>query len=324
MHHRAAAALLIVLSMLAACGPEEEAAQSPSEPSSATDAPGTAEPGTVAPGTAEPAASGPAATDAGAASPPPEAAGTRAVEVLVDGLNVRRAPGLAGELVGRLPIGTQAIVSAGPESADDYGWVHAAGLGLIYPSGCGPTGPPPPDGVPILSCPVWSGWAAEADLDGTPWLGQSDVNCPEPPTELRQVAELQWMVPFHCFGRTELTVRAFLPAQPQAATPCEPGATPTPDWLASPCETVELWADAGYGLFLPVRVHPNLGSCGFDWPSDPGCPLQPLAGTFVQVTGHFDDPAAAECTTDDAATIPASVVLECRRQFVVTSFQPES
>jgi hypothetical protein len=323
MHRRAAAALLIVLSVLAACGPEE-APQSPSEPSLATDAPGTARPGTGAPGTAEPVASDPAATGAAAASPPPEATDTRAVEVLVDGLNVRRAPGLAGELIGRLPAASQAIVSAGPETADGYGWVHAAGLGLVYPSGCGPSGPPPPDGVPILDCPVWSGWVAEADIDGTQWLGPTEIECPATPTEMGQLAEVQWMVPLHCFGRTELTLRAFLPEPQASPTPCEPGATATPEWLASPCRTVDLWGDAQYGLYLPVHIHPDVGDCGVDWQSDAACPLQPHAGMFISIVGHFDDPAAAECASDDPRGIAASVILECRRQFVVTSFQPES
>jgi hypothetical protein len=54
-----------------------------------------------------------------------------------------------------------------------------------------------------------------------------------------------------------------------------------------------------------------------------------VPGAIVQVTGHFDDPAAAACRVVAAQTegrlpTPAEVVLACREAFVMTSVQPGS
>jgi hypothetical protein len=42
----------------------------------------------------------------------------------------------------------------------------------------------------------------------------------------------------------------------------------------------------------------------------------PDRGHLIEVTGHYDDPAAQDCTYGE---IPEATVLRCRAEFVVTA-----
>ena len=105
-----------------------------------------------------------------------------------------------------------------------------------------------------------------------------------------------------------------------AHDPQEPG----PDvraWLDEKRESVDglqwLACDPGYEQLVIGAGDRFLGE-GFRLAIPPGVEM-PERGQLVEVTGHYDDPAARDCTH---GTPPEESVLFCRSRFVVTSARP--
>jgi hypothetical protein len=235
------------------------------------------------------------------------------VITLVDRLTLRGGPGLAGEAMWVLPEGVVAFVIGGPEELDGYSWYQLSGLGIPYGSGCVT---PPPGG--LLECPAFLGWVAAAGPDGTPWLAPAPTpDCPAGPHDVVSISQMPFTLRLICFGDEELTLRAWWPEIPEtepAPTEC-PAAGTDIEWLACVDPTVAgLAADPNEGPGrLVVAIDPASGV------------TMPERGQWLELTGHFDDPAAADCADPPSAQDdPGAAVFNCRLQFVLTAVTPAS
>ena len=221
-------------------------------------------------------------------------------EATVDGLRLRETPGTAGKPLGTLALGATSIVVDGPKTADGYDWYLLSGLGLPYASGC-ITGP---DSKDPWTCPVWLGWAAVRSLDGDEWLRRAEPDCADPAGSLTDFTFQARYEYIACYGNRPLTLRGWLVVQVGVPTqdPC-PEVPQTLRWLG--CTGMYQLADSAdasaSGLLLALRS------------SLPGDDPR------IVVTGHYDDPAARQCTY---GAQPEQSVLICRAQFVVDSARP--
>jgi hypothetical protein len=271
-------------------------------------------------GLASPQASLPGATaTVPPTSPSPSASASTApggfapdaiVATAVEGLTLRETAGLEGEIQWQLPLGTLGLVIAGPIEADGLPWYQLSGMGLPYGSGCVT---PEPGG--LLQCPAWLGWAAATAVDGTAYLAPATAPaCPQPPHTIVSLSELQFTLRLICFNAEPLTFRAWWP--PAGAAPggdCAAGATEI-GWLV--CQNLNpnsLGADTSEsGGRFTVSLDPATGV------------VMPARGQWVEVTGHFDDPAAPRCgaVADVMSSDPGSLVFSCRLQFVLSAVVP--
>lgn len=220
----------------------------------------------------------------------------------VDNLTIRKGPGTSQASLGTLAKGTMSYVVDGPQQADGYDWYLISGLGLPPESGCATEG----DATHPFVCPAWFGWAAEGD-GADRWLLPTEVDCSDampatPP------APVQRLVPLACFGSQTLTVRGYWPVPSSGSG----GICPVEDelkWLACNPDSHQMVSgpDApfyDFSAFL-LAVPPTV--------------TMPEPGRWIEVTGHYDDPAAQACTHGDP---PEQSVLECRAQFVVEQMRP--
>jgi hypothetical protein len=143
-------------------------------------------------------------------------------------------------------------------------------------------------------------------------------DCGSAPTDLFELSALDRISVIACFGDAPISFRAW-------SAPCDwcgqdPGQDLNPAWL-------------GYGMSNQL-IFSLLGDRdGSDYPIldahlPPSLALQPeWVGAWIEVTGHFDDPAALTCTYD-APDVPdalngwwyysgAWVVNDCRQRFVI-------
>jgi hypothetical protein len=284
--------LAALTSLLVACGtatgtPVPQTPQ-PTEPPSPSVAPSHAP--SEAP--ADPAAS---PSQPASASIPADAV----VASQVDRLRIRETPGLDGESLGTIAIGSQSLVVDGPELADGLEWYLISGLGIPFGSGC-ITGPEP---MNPWTCPMWLGWAARAAADGTPFLEEVEPQCADPAGSLDSFASQPRYLYIACYGDEPLTLKGYLAVD--AGIPLEDPCPAVPQeqrWLGCVWPTFQLASAANTGLGLVMTLGPGAGL-----PGDLG---------EIVVEGHYDHPAAAECDFGDE---PGRAELECRAQFVVTS-----
>lgn len=224
------------------------------------------------------------------------------VSTAVDGLTVRKAPGTSQDVLGTLSKDAISYVVDGPRQADGHDWYLISGLGLPPESGC--SSATEPDGRFI--CPTWFGWAAEGD-GANRWLlpGQVDCSVAMPATP---PARVQRLVPLACFGPQSLTVRGYSPLPAQGSGGICPVAEEL-KWLACNPDSHQIVSgpDAPFFDFsaLVFAVPPSV--------------TMPSPEQWIEVTGHYDDPAAQGCTFGDP---PEQSVLECRAQFVVETARP--
>ena len=239
---------------------------------------------------ATPRTESPSTAPAATASATPAPAGLAVdslVEILVTDLVVRSRPGTVPPstiLDGRLTTPDRAFVVAGPVAADDYDWYLVAPLNR----GDGSRGP--------------FGWVARASREGEEWVRSVAAPCPTL-VDLAGVISLQPLERLACFGDETLTLTA-------SVIGCGAGGGPwafNPSWLVQ-VGGCGIATDASGDRVLLYRVPP--GSSG-------------PAAAPVDVTGHFDDPAAASCTVTSAdpvafpAPSPEEAVILCRSEFVI-------
>lgn len=260
----------------------------------------------------EPPTPVPSGSAAPSATPAPGFAADSLVTLTADALTLRAEPGTGAAVLARLPAGQTAFVIAGPEMANGLPWYHLSGLGLPFDSGC----TPPADGE-VLECPAWIGWVAAADEAGAPWMEPTAAPaCPEGAPTIVSVTEMAYTMRLICFDAEDMTFRAFWPTIPEDAGlggACPASGAPS-GWLV--CQNINysrLAADEAEGASglgrLPVNIVPGSGLA------------MPSRGQWVDVTGHFDDPAAQDCAAAAGllAQDPSELVFTCRLQFVLSA-----
>ena len=231
--------------------------------------------------------------------------------VLVSGLTLRAEPGLQAERLGTLAQDTAAFVVDGPVPVDGYAWYELSALGLPPNTGCAG----PLDTVPF-NCPSWIGWAAAADLDGSPWLEPTSLVCPESPMNVDTFILARG--PYErlaCNADGTITIRGWWPGPPEFGE-CMAGGETDARWLY--CEFLfgkPIFTDASDSVIsLPINIDPDSGI------------EMPEPNTWVEVVGHLDDPAAQRCAplahVEPESTDADEVVLSCRARFVAESVTP--
>jgi hypothetical protein len=171
-------------------------------------------------------------------------------------------------------------------------------------AGFGASGSP---ATPTVSAPP-----APTAATVTPPISPMPSGCSNPPPDLAAIVDLDPATQLACFGGSTLTFKAtvFKPI-----SDCGVGPRIAPAWFCLP------------GIFLAVPAGTSdsgLPPLAAYW--DPSSHLTPAsfpADSTVQITGHFDDPAARTChLTSVSGQSPepaAQIVLACRETFVVTA-----
>lgn len=230
------------------------------------------------------------------------------VSVAAEGLNMREEPGLDAQLVReliadcqepcpplRLGEGTlylELYLLDGPVEADGYAWYLAATV------------------TESAHYAEYIGWVAAGDAGGN-WLEPRDPECPQAPLEIGDISLGGGFSRFDaiaCFGGQEVTVRGWYVDLPADAE--DPG-----DCAAEPA-----WLVCGYGYHM-LRPEPSewYGDANnLQTKVDPASGVQmPPRGSWVEITGMWDHPAAQGCLSEGQAS--PGLTLICRMEFVVTA-----
>jgi hypothetical protein len=145
----------------------------------------------------------------------------------------------------------------------------------------------------------------------------SAEECGAPPTDPADFSNFDRSVAVACFGATPMTVRMW-------SAPCngcsgQADGTYDEPWLASP-STNQLY-------LCPVEWPDNCWTTAVLAPTLADAPLSTWLGAWLEVTGHFDDPASAAChwtpPPDQLQGYGGAgqIIEACRQQFVVTRVQ---
>jgi hypothetical protein len=231
-------------------------------------------------------------------------------------------------------------VSQGPDGLLVIGWDVKALVPLLWRSADGASwqrlnassdslgGSVGPE--PVWGAGGWIGLGTAADgvgqqlwrsADGASWSATGDQvelkarpSCP-PPDDV-SILVLMYLEPFaeQCFGDSSLTVRGWVPLVEGLGGCCFPISEPRwlngvypGGWLMSG-EANDWWT--GLNAYVPTGVD--------------GTRLQP--NTWVEVVGHFRDPAAASCASTPLALFAphalvsqAGIRQDCLQRFVLES-----
>jgi hypothetical protein len=216
--------------------------------------------------------------------------------VLADDLVVRSEPsvGAGSRILERhLAKGDRVYLIEGPVDGSGYRWYQVAGS---------------------------LGWVAAAGRDGGPWIEGLELTCPKKPVTIGRLAAMTGLERVACFGDAPLTFVAYLRGighfDGGELTACggEPG------WLVrAPWEFLDV-GDRDGPTMGGIVAAPGV-ELGLD-PSD--------HGRRFRLSGHFDDPASADCRTscldqctgEDHEDPVALSRLYCRAKFVVTRIEP--
>ena len=159
------------------------------------------------------------------------------------------------------------------------------------------------------------GWAPEASPVVSAIGEQTDLHCPSKPVDAAAFASLDIPSAVVCFGRAPISFRAFVARCDGCTGPS--GDVYTPAWLADPQQNQ---------LYLsPVKTEDSWWFSSRRAASLADDPA--WVGKWVQVTGHFDDPASTTCQwvpdphSGGVFYSRQSVIDNCRTQFVVTRMQ---
>jgi hypothetical protein len=162
------------------------------------------------------------------------------------------------------------------------------------------------------AAPTVSARPAPTVATRTPPTSPMPSGCSNPPPDLAAIVVLDPAARLACFGASTLTFQAtiFKPI-----SDCGVGPRIAPAWFCLP------------GIFLAVPdASPDSALMALAAYWDPSSRLTPASFPIdktVQITGHFDDPAARTChVTSGSGKSPepvAQVVLACRETFVATA-----
>jgi hypothetical protein len=226
--------------------------------------------------------------------------------VLVDGLRVREEPTTGAALVTTLANGELVAIGhgylmpdLGPRGADGFIWYPVRSLGIDEL---------PPVGSPPFEVSADIGWVAASDST-TPFLELVPPRCTDAEPTLALLQSLVEWERLACYGDRSITIEGVYGCG--GCGGLQPG-TFTPEWLAHPMN---------FDL-LSVEPQDRIGPFALRFPPDIE---RPEAASILRVTGHFDDPASAECVYepgDPPNPIDAtSARFYCRTQFVVESIE---
>lgn len=161
-------------------------------------------------------------------------------------------------------------------------------------------------------------WVPEARpaIPGIPEPRAAD--CPPRPTTAYELLSVDSGVALACFGDARLTLVAWSAPCGECWGAVRPSRRSPADWLKGYPPFLLLLPWEGDGIRPwggQALIHPDLR-----WREE-------WVGTWVSVTGHYDDPAAAACGSGVEIGAegwwegPESEVLTCRRRFVVTAVE---
>jgi hypothetical protein len=216
--------------------------------------------------------------------------------VAVDTLVLREEPGTSAKAVARIP-GGDIVYLLGPpfEREDDgYVWRYVRYLpdddaSLVLP----------PAGVEVAF-----GWVAIGE-GTTPFLTPEPAICPAEPITVDVLAETLPFALVECFGRREITVKGTVITGFGGYIVGEF----EPSWLAHP---------NSFAGAISTATHPFFYSM-------PSGPTHFVDGQRIQITGHYDDPAAAECHMapgNPPVAEPNSLArMACQSRFVATEIK---
>jgi hypothetical protein len=223
-------------------------------------------------------------------------------EATADGLPVMESAGPVGTQVGVLPAGQPALVVSGPVERGAFEWYLVSGLGLPPNSGC-------VEPYTIADCPSWIGWIPidEEVASLTPVVPA----CADP-SDYAAFARQPKLLQLVCAGNRDLTLTAWWPGKSEFEVCID--SPPEVDWLYC--------ASALSGSLAPSPD--EVGITALTVAVDPASSVVlPAPGRWVEVSGHFDDPAAAACNVvpgaPDAELGAWTQVLDCRSTLVVES-----
>jgi hypothetical protein len=237
----------------------------------------------------------------------------RAVRVTVAELNVRARPSTSARVVGTVRADhVLAVSQLPPVDSAGYLWYHGLAVSIDGKL-------PPLPHNPADRHVGFGGWFA-AMKGSTPYVAPLPPRCPET-VDLENVGAMLGAEQLACFGNQSIEFEGTY-----GCPPCSPmfSGEFEPKWLADPA-IHNLVSEVGaslQGSSLRVRFRP--GAAGA--PSD---------GSIIRIRGHFDDPAAGDCSMSmpdpwsefmesdpmEFDPVPAAVArLWCRQMFVVESY----
>ena len=214
-------------------------------------------------------------------------------EVVVQDLQLRGAPGSQGNVISgvELTLGELVYVAESPRTVEGLTWYH----------------------VQLEDAFGWVAGGSDADA----YLSPVQPPCGERPTTIADVEGGHPAIRLVCLGGGDIGLRGWVAETPAIDADC--GCSAHPEWLADPfaylvieSQDVAAWRGDPYGL--KYRINPASGVAA------------PPTGQWVELTGHFDDPAAVTCmlapdAPGGAAYDPVQVVVSCREQFVVSGWE---
>ena len=213
--------------------------------------------------------------------------------VVAASVRVREEPSLDARVVGTLSSGDEVHVWAsfdawGPVAADGYVW------------------------YPVETDDI-HGWAAKGEGHGVFYLEPIPVVCPDG-ADLSTLLKASGWERVSCIGSDQIELTGV------TEIACQGGAREgvyQPAWLATWC----------IHFVLTDREKPDgpvSGYLGLAFPPDLTLPEELGNGSKVNLTGHFDDRAAAACSIEpngEYQVNDSSLWVLCREQFVVTDLE---
>ena len=237
------------------------------------------------------------------------------VTVIVDAVRVRSLPSISAPVIGTLARGDAVTV------VHDIEWPLPVGQdGFLWYE------------VTTATDRGGTGWVAEADPQVGYYFALAPDACGELQASNVTLARLIQSGAWHrlaCLGSTPVTVTGVIDFHCQGGTR---GGTYEPAWMVDWCPSQTLTPEETVvRSFAPEPSAATRGAvpATLDLVSAPGGPSVQPRGTVVQVTGHFDDPAASGCVIENTVYLDngwdvwdGAALLLCREQFVVTSIEP--
>jgi hypothetical protein len=212
-----------------------------------------------------------------------------AIAQVIEAVNLRSGASDGSTLLRELAAGQRLFIIGAPTEADGLRWYRVAAFHQ-------PLCQPECEMVGFVATPVAAGDA---------WVEEADVACPASPMSAADIARLHAYEALSCYANTNISITGTVE---HTCCPADHPYDYSVDWLQEPAPA---WLQGAFG----IGFHPH-PAAALDLPAN---------GATIRITGHFEDPAATQCTTSFRPGIPvggqplpdrALVVLNCRATFV--------